>query len=83
MKSKLSKTVAVLGLLAGSVTFGSAIPASAGASCGTGWHDHYHFPYAHRDDWNYLYGSTTNGVHQHVAWNSDHSYQGISGTCNH
>lgn len=46
------------------------------------WHDHYHFPYAHRDDWYYSFttGNLTTTLYRHW-WNADHSYYQSTSDC--
>jgi len=62
------------------VAVGSTEEAGAHPLCDSNpsWHDHYHFPYAHRDDW--YYSHSTGDLYKHW-YNYDHDYYQSTDDC--
>jgi hypothetical protein len=58
----------------------TAQPAAAHPLCDANpdHHTHYHFPYAHEDDWWWSFNTGTTYKHW---WNSDHMYYESTGDC--
>lgn len=72
MKRRVAGVIAAGTVGLSSWIVGSASPVQAANACQHYDHDHYHFPYAHYDHWDYHGYKTVGHDHIHVYHNHNH-----------